>query len=647
VRKLVSHAKRVIGPQLAICYFGEMNVHYVLSLLILLGGYGFCWSQGSGVRQELNLPQVYDRYDLSGEGVVVVVVGRGIDYHHPDFIDEQGQSRVAFIYDMVDTSMNQNSYGVGTIYNNAQLNQSLADGTTLTMDHLGHGTATTGVICGNGSGVSDRRFAGVAPNATIISIKIIQDYFPAFAGAPQREAQFDRKQIPIALAFARDKIKEIGLPSVTVMYMGAIGGPTDGTSLVSRSMAEHVRLGFPVVCGVGDEGGADNHAEGVVEQDEKVELLIEKDEVDQLRLDLWYSEGDRFTISIERPNGELLGPFDGPSGANTSTMQMFDDLEIRHLGANQDLWDATSERRQLQVDFSGNKGIYNVIILGDRIRAGGEFHATLNPATFSYYNKFHSYVSRGTSLSDQASCEEAVIVGNYIYDHSWTDQSGRNFDIRAQGEPGDRWLGSSEGPTQDGRLGVDLMAPGEICFAAYSAGTWYSRLPSSFVQGGQGYYGIQNSTSAAVSLVAGVIALMLELDPQLNPEEIEEILKNSCKSDLHTGPVPNASWGYGKLDALRAIEKVKLTVGLAGSGQSKADFVLFPNPVLKEIFLSATKLVQRFRYEIIDQMGNIRIAGEGSNIRDVPIGVDQLESGLFWIRIQVGDEVEIKRFVKS
>ncbi len=341
-------------------------------------------------------------------------------------------------------------------------------------------------------------------------------------------------------------------------------------------------------------------------------------------------------------------PFDAPSGPNTNAIQIFDDIEIRHLGANQDLRDATSERRQIQIDFSGHKGIYKVIVLGDRIRAGGQFHATLNPATFSYYNKFHSYVSPGTSLSDQASCEEAIVVGNYIYDHSWTDQSGRNYNIRAQGEPGGRWLGSSEGPTQDGRLGVDMMAPGEICFAAYSAGTWYSRLPSSFVQGGNGYYGIQNSTSAAVPLVAGVIALMLELDPDLKPLEIEEILKSACKSDFHTGPVPNASWGHGKLDALRAIEKVKLSVGVDEQYQLDDDFVLFPNPVLNEIHLWESKGSHRFSYEVFDQMGHMRMAGEGGSPSGaIPIRLDQLEPGIFWIRIHSREGFVIKRFVKS
>jgi len=111
--------------------------------------------------------------------------------------------------------------------------------------------------------------------------------------------------------------------------------------------------------------------------------------------------------------------------------------------------------------------------------------------------------------------------------------------IQGQGNPGELWTGSSKGPTQDGRLGIDFVAPGEVLFGAYSPGSFYSRFPSSIVAGGNGLYGIQNAVSAAAPLSTGVIALMLEMDNSLTPGQILAILQETARTDAFTGTTPN------------------------------------------------------------------------------------------------------------
>lgn len=533
-------------------------------------------SQGIPPREETKLDEVYDVYKLSGQGVLVVMIDRGIDYTHPAFIDENGQTRLAYIYDMIDpTGANDpnNPYGVGTIFDAVQINQSLANNDPpLSTDRFGHGTATTSIICGNGRGTAGLEFQGVAPKATIISIKLTRDAFPPFDGEPGQTGFFNPTYIPIALQFARDKIEELGMPSVTLMNIGSVGGPTDGSSLICRKIDEFVQAGNPFVCGVGDDGGNNNHASGSVAANETIEIEINKGETGNLRFDLWYSEDDRFTVSVERPNGFTEGPFAAPGGPSEVADHTLDGIFLGHRGADVEFFEATSNRRELLIDFNGDIGVYKVILEGTQI-SDGSFHATLNPSVSHNNNRFLTHVTPGYSINDYASAKLLITPTDYVVQNDWVDINGVFRDIQGQGEDGEIWIGASSGPTQDERMGVDFAAPGEVCHAAYSPKTYYSNFGFNILQNSNGLYGIQNAVSAAAPLSTGIIALMLEGRPNLNPAEIRTILQQSCTQDEDTGTVPNNTWGYGKINALRTIEN---TLDVEAHGLVSA--TVFPNP---------------------------------------------------------------------
>ena len=91
------------------------------------------YSQGSWIRDEAKITEAVDLYNLSGEGVIVVMIDRGIDYRHPDFIDDNGNTRIDYIFDLTDNSGafdSDNIYGVGTIWDATEINQALANNTT-------------------------------------------------------------------------------------------------------------------------------------------------------------------------------------------------------------------------------------------------------------------------------------------------------------------------------------------------------------------------------------------------------------------------------------------------------------------------------------------------------------------------------------
>jgi len=95
---------------------------------------------------------------------------------------------------------------------------------------------------------------------------------------------------------------------------------------------------------------------------------------------------------------------------------------------------------------------------------------------------------------------------------------------------------SSKGPTVDGRVKPDLLAPGVSLVSTY--------LFNSFRA--------SSGTSMSTPQVSGVAALLLEAEPTLTPAEIKEILKSTA---IDLGYDENTQ-GAGRLDAYAAVKTI-------------------------------------------------------------------------------------------
>ncbi len=614
-------------------------------VLLFISAPFLMFPQGNPAFPEANIDDVISQYSLTGENVIFASIERGVDYTHPAYLNSDGTTRIAYIFDMVNpagASAPNNPYGRGTIFTEADINASLTNGGALiSNDRHGHGTACIGITAGNGGGTAGLEFKGVAPNAKLIVVKMIQDGFPPHGAQPGESAYFDPADIPIALQFVNDKINELGLPAVTLMNFGSIGGPTDGTSTISRAMDDFINQGNILVCGVGDDGGADNHAAGTVVVGTQEEILINKGNVGNLRLDFWYSEGDRFDITIEDPSGTQFGPYPAPTGPNGATNIFQSSFYYYQRGANVDFFGATSNRREILIDFlaSGPTGTYKVIIDASSITDTGEFHASLNPSLYSNNNAFLSHIVPGYSMNDYASAFNVIVPGDYVVDNTWTDINGVPRAITGQGNPGEIWIGSSTGLTYDDRQAIDFVSPGEVLFAPYSSDSWYSSFQFNQVQGGNGFYGIQNAVSAAAPVACGVIALMLELDPTLTNQEVKDILAQTSQQDGFTGAVPNFTYGNGKMDALAAVQEVDNRLSVENFETNEVR--VFPNPVNDKLNIEFNGIMDSLEiYEI-----------EGKLIRNInevgdEIDVSMLSKGIYILKLNSNNTSKQLKFIK-
>ena len=218
---------------------------------------------------------------MTGRGVIVALLDRGIDWKNADFRNPDGTTRIAFIFDLTDDSgAAASGYGKGTLYTRAQINAALAGGTSLaTRDAVGHGTVTAGIAAGNGRNLASLKYRGVATEATLIVVKVTSDGAPAHDGEPAEAAFNDATRFPIAIDFVKAKAKELGMPAVMLLNLGSQGGPTDGTSDLARKIDATVGSGIPglvFVTGPGDDGGIANRAGGNVAASATESIRIQK-----------------------------------------------------------------------------------------------------------------------------------------------------------------------------------------------------------------------------------------------------------------------------------------------------------------------------------------------------------------------------------
>ena len=500
-------------------------------------------------------------YGVSGQGVIVALLDRGIDWKNDDFKHEDGTTRIKYIFDLSDNTGAGdpgNIYGRGTIYTEAQINTALFGGTTLaTRDAVGHGTTTAGIATSNGRNLLNRKYRGEAPNATIIVVKVTSEGAPAHDGEPAEPPFNDPTAFPVAIDFVRDKSAELGEPAVMLLNLGSILGPTDGSSSLAQKIDETVGPGHPgliFVNGTGDDGGMPNHAGGIVTQGGKASIQIQKGAPGTLLFDLWYGGNDRFDVSLQTPSGNF-GPYTSPLTNNDQSLVTTSTFVYYHQGANLDFFGANDDKREIFIQITGPVGTYTVQLEGATV-TNGRFDGTINPSNIEQpaaaSNRFLSFVVPG-SIWDGATASHNICPNDYVIRTEWTDVDGVPRSASGQGNIGELWLGSSVGPTFDNRLGTDVSAPGDSVFATYNPRSYWGTFRFNLIQDGNGFYGRASAVSAASPQVTGIIALMLQRNPNLDATQIKMMLQQSARTDSFTGKTPNPNWGYGKVDANAAV----------------------------------------------------------------------------------------------
>jgi serine protease AprX len=181
---------------------------------------------------------------------------------------------------------------------------------------------------------------------------------------------------------------------------------------------------------------------------------------------------------------------------------------------------------------------------------------------------------------------------------------------------------SSLGPTADGRIKPDVVAPGVDSYVA--------------VRGD--LYGRSAGTSFAAPLVAGVVAQMLQVNPDLTPSNVQAILRGTA----HKAENPDHAVGYGVISARRAVDSAMTALQIPLPTVAALREV-YPNPFSSSLTLTVDVSQHGFSGDltIFDTLGRL-VARPVSGT--LPPGVHTLNidtsawaSGVYLYRLEGSD----------
>lgn len=459
-------------------------------------------------------------FSLSGKGVLVGIIDSGIDYANPDFIREDGSTRIRALWDQSIPGNPPAGYALGSEYTEEEINRALEKKLDLSAmmeivpsrDTSGHGTAVAGIAAGNGRRSQGNRYRGVAWESDLIVVKL---------GNPRTDGFPRTTELMQGVDYVIRKAMEYRLPVAVNISFGNTYGSHDGTSLLERFMDSASDVWKNVICvGSGNEGNSAGHVTGRVPEDEaeEVELGVQVSEP-ALNVQIWKSYADEMEISIISPSGVRAGPFQEILGAQRFVLGQTELL--LYYGEPKPF----SVRQEIYIDFLPRAsyveaGVWRIVLTPRRITEG--IYQMWLPSE-SVLNRGTAFLkpSADTTLTIPSTAARVVTVAAYNgLTFSYADFSGRGA---ADISPGQMQKPDLAAP------GVNVTAPSGIGYAQFTG------------------------TSFAVPLVTGSAALMMEWgitkgnDPYLYGEKVKAYLRRGARELPGYDRWPNAQLGYGVL----------------------------------------------------------------------------------------------------
>lgn len=206
---------------------------------------------------------------------------------------------------------------------------------------------------------------------------------------------------------------------------------------------------------------------------------------------------------------------------------------------------------------------------------------------------------------------------------------------------------SSRGPVVvDGsnRLKPNVSAPG-------------SGIRSTVTGGG---YGIKSGTSMAGPHVAGLVALVISANPELagQVELIEDLIEETAVpktteqncGDIPGTQVPNHTYGYGRVDALAAVEAAVALIEPNSVAEVKPLVAkVSPNPVSQRLQVEVKNAQGSLRFELFDTNGRrlTQRQWDGAGQSSVFVDFMEMPSGIYFYRILNGESLVKGKVVKQ
>ncbi|MFZ5966230.1 MAG: S8 family serine peptidase [Bacillota bacterium] len=453
----------------------------------------------------------------TGKNVIIGIIDSGIDAKHPAF-----EGRILKIWDQVISGpgVAEGNYGV-------ELTGSLLE---VSRDTDGHGTHVAGIAAGN-----DAKYPGIAPEAEFVIVK----------------SDLQTGHIIDGLHYIFRVAEDLGRPAVINLSLGGHADPHDGSDPLSITIDTLSGKGRIVCCAAGNEGNDNIHAQALISEGKthtvRFHVPPSMDPVRTMVLNGWYSGTDQIEVAVRSPRG-FTTPFQGPitSGLPRKEYDLPEGF-VRIVTPGPDL-ENNDHNIWIEIYPSSNtpqsitSGNWHLLLRGLSIQNGRVDIWTLDDSYSDDVIFTDSNMQDSMKIGSPGAAHRAVTVASYTTKVQWTDSSGETRSAFAEDLDGISSF-SSEGPLRNSVEKPDVAAPGAFIISALSKDSPVN--PAFKVDD---HHRVMAGTSMATPFISGVIALLLEKDPTMGPEEVKAWLKERSSIPGHRSEGFDSKWGYGFID---------------------------------------------------------------------------------------------------
>lgn len=536
-----------------------------------------------GVYTGANLPQAF-----TGKGVVLGIQDIGFDFTHPNFYNADGSDyRIRKVWDMLSADAADSDLPVGAEYVNEQdiLNYAHSRDGIL----FSHGTHTLGTAAGSGA---DSPYRGMAPEADICVVSNAVSENVQFISEEDLEKYTTATDV-LGFKYIFDYADAVGKPCVISFSEGSPQDLRGDDVLYYEMLSQITGPGHILVAAAGNDGtqygyllkpaGVESDGARLMADGRRTWFSVQSSQNFSLRFTAYQTDGSAVSATCSLQQVMEAEDKQWHDTLYTSTLPFY--IALKNFTSCYD-----ESKQVIEATVSTLKEVTNGEGSVETVQLGVKQHVTVEiigseaevelfrGSGYLYFGHGLSGGVTGHTIHSPSSAPSVISVGANAYRRGYKDVNGNYIVvwpyIMGEGN-GQRAAFSSIGPTLDWRNKPDVLAPGcniissQSSFVLEDDPSSVNQMSMLTERNGRTYpWGIDTGTSMSTPVVAGTVALWLQADPTLSPQDVLDVIAHTSRHIRDGADYPNCEEGYGEIDVYGGLLYILNLDGIEGVSSS-------------------------------------------------------------------------------